>query len=534
MSFVKNSRISTRIGGLVTTLLLLLTLIGGVGMLALHNLSSASTSFIEKEFAAGDAIGDVRTEMIQLRRHEKDILINIGNAEATQKYLKSWQDTQGVLKAKLERLDALGVALGIVEPLAQLRKSLGTYEQVFAKVNAGVLANQFDTTLIANKAMGDAKAAFHDAEKVAKGVADTLDHHAAAAASDIRETSAASTRWLALAWVVGIATGGVFGWLLARSITRPILRAVKFAEIAATGDLNSQIDVTSTDETGQLLTALKAMNENLARVVGQVRVSSDSIATGSTQIAAGNADLSQRTEEQASTLEQTAASMEQLTATVRHNADTARQATQLASSASAVAAQGGVAVNQVVGTMQAITASSKKIVDIIGVIDGIAFQTNILALNAAVEAARAGEQGRGFAVVASEVRSLAQRSADAAKEIKRLITDSVEKVEAGSLQVGEAGRTMDDIVAQVKRVNDLIAEISSATQAQTQGIGQVSEAVNELDKVTQQNSALVEESAAAAESLSHQAAKLVQAVSVFTLSGDPVRTSKPSPSLTPA
>jgi methyl-accepting chemotaxis protein len=307
------------------------------------------------------------------------------------------------------------------------------------------------------------------------------------------------------------------GFAITRSITRPIGEAVKLAETVAAGDLTSRIEVTSTDETGQLLTALKAMNESLIKVVGQVRQSSDNIATGSSQIASGNADLSQRTEEQASNLQQTAASMEELTSTVKNNADTARQATQLAGSASAVAAQGGMVVGQVVETMQAITASSKKIADIIGVIDGIAFQTNILALNAAVEAARAGEQGRGFAVVASEVRSLAQRSAAAAKEIKGLITDSVEKVEAGSQQVGEAGRTMSDIVAQVKRVNDLIGEISSATLEQTQGISQVGDAVSTLDQVTQQNAALVEESAAAAESLNQQAARLVEAVSVFRL-----------------
>ncbi|MBT9456233.1 MAG: MCP four helix bundle domain-containing protein [Burkholderiaceae bacterium] len=317
-----------------------------------------------------------------------------------------------------------------------------------------------------------------------------------------------------------VAGSAAVGWFIARSITVPIAQAVKVAQTVAGGDLGSQIVVNSRDETGQLLHALKAMNDSLVTVVGTVRQGSDSIATGSAQIATGNADLSQRTEEQASNLQQTAASMEQLSATVKNNADTARQATQLASSASVAAAKGGVVVGQVVGTMEAITASSKRISDIIGVIDGIAFQTNILALNAAVEAARAGEQGRGFAVVASEVRSLAQRSAEAAKEIKVLINDSVVNVETGSQQVGEAGRTMDDIVAQVKRVNDLIAEISAATIEQTAGIGQVSDAVTQLDQVTQQNAALVEESAAAADSLSQQAAKLVAAVSVFTLGGE--------------
>ena len=309
-----------------------------------------------------------------------------------------------------------------------------------------------------------------------------------------------------------------FAWTLIRRISQGIGEAVRVAQTVASGNLGSRIEVKTQDETGQLLAALKHMNESLVTVVGQVRNSADSIATGSAQIATGNADLSQRTEEQASNLQQTAASMEEITSTVQQSADTARQATQLASSCSAVAAQGGVVVGQVITTMDAITASSRKIADIISVIDGIAFQTNILALNAAVEAARAGEQGRGFAVVAGEVRTLAQRSAQAAKEIKSLIGESVEKVENGARLVTEAGQTMDDIVNQVKRVTDLIGEISSASTEQSAGIGQIGDAVAQLDQVTQQNAALVEESAAAAESLKHQAATLAQTVAVFKLS----------------
>jgi methyl-accepting chemotaxis protein len=311
--------------------------------------------------------------------------------------------------------------------------------------------------------------------------------------------------------------GGVCAFLIARSITRPLGRAVQVAETVASGDLTSRIEVDSRDETGQLLHALKNMNDSLAQVVGEVRAGTDTIATASGQIAAGNHDLSSRTEEQASSLEQTAASMEELTSTVKQNADNARQANQLAVSASEVAVKGGSVVSQVVDTMGSINASSRKIVDIIGVIDGIAFQTNILALNAAVEAARAGEQGRGFAVVASEVRNLAQRSAAAAKEIKTLIGDSVEKVEEGSKQVAEAGRTMDEIVDSVKRVTDIMGEITAASHEQTQGIEQINQAIAQMDQVTQQNAALVEEASAAAQSLQEQAGSLSQTVSIFKL-----------------
>ena len=324
--------------------------------------------------------------------------------------------------------------------------------------------------------------------------------------------------WTALA-ISGVVLAGaaLVGLGLVRSITGGIAAAVKVAQTVAAGDLSSRIVVDRDDEIGTMLGALKHMNESLVAIVGDVRNASESIATGSSQIANGNADLSQRTEEQASNLQQTAASMEQLTATVKHNADTARRASELAEGASTVAARGGAVVGEVVATMDGITDSSKKIADIIGVIDGIAFQTNILALNAAVEAARAGEQGRGFAVVAGEVRSLAQRSATAAKEIKVLIGESVGKVESGTRLVADAGRTMGDIVDQVRRVSQLITGISEASGEQSTGIGQIGDAVAQLDEVTQQNAALVEESAAAAESLRVQADSLAKTVATFRL-----------------
>ena len=315
--------------------------------------------------------------------------------------------------------------------------------------------------------------------------------------------------------LIAIVLGAALSIWLIRSITVPLARAVKVAQTVAEGDLTSRIDVHSTDETGQLMQALRDMNESLMRIVGEVRSSTDTIATASAQIASGNQDLSSRTEQQASSLEETASSMEELTSTVRQNGDNANQANHLAISASDIAVKGGAVVSQVVQTMGAINDSSKKIADIISVIDGIAFQTNILALNAAVEAARAGEQGRGFAVVATEVRNLAQRSAAAAREIKVLIDDSVDKVSSGSKLVDQAGATMTEIVGSIQRVADIMGEISSATREQVDGIEQVNQAIMQMDNVTQQNAALVEEAAAAAESLQDQANGLVKVVSVF-------------------
>ncbi|MBT9594891.1 MAG: MCP four helix bundle domain-containing protein [Vitreoscilla sp.] len=336
-------------------------------------------------------------------------------------------------------------------------------------------------------------------------------------ADEGRATYHSALTLIALACTAALVIGVGAAVIITRSITRPIQQATLVAETVASGDLTATVLVHGRDETAQLLNALGRMNDNLIRIVGEVRQGSDSIATGSRQIATGNADLSQRTEEQASNLQQTAASMEQLTSTVKNNADTARQANVLAADTSASAARGGKAVGHVVATMQEIASSSKKIGDIIGVIDGIAFQTNILALNAAVEAARAGEQGRGFAVVAAEVRSLAMRSAGAAKEIKTLIGDSINKVETGTRQVNDAGASMDAIVAQVNRVGAMISEISNATAEQSAGISQVGDAVCQLDQVTQQNAALVEQSAAAAESLRLQASRLAKVVEVFKL-----------------
>ncbi len=344
-----------------------------------------------------------------------------------------------------------------------------------------------------------------------------------------RADEAAALKWRTNVVLLGggaaaVVLAAVLAILLTRNITVPLAEAVALAQRVAQGDLGSDIVVRSQDETGELMAALRDMNAALVRIVGEVRGGTETIATASSQIAAGNMDLSSRTEQQASSLEETASSMEELTAAVKQNADNALAARSLASAASTVAVKGGAVVSEVVQTMGSINASSHKIADIIGVIDGIAFQTNILALNAAVEAARAGEQGRGFAVVATEVRNLAQRSASAAKEIKGLIDDSVDKVGAGSKLVDQAGATMQEVVDSVQRLSAIIGEITDASEEQRLGIEQVNEAISQMDQVTQQNAALVEEAAAAANAMQDQAAQLSHAVQVFRLKDAPPAT----------
>ena len=345
----------------------------------------------------------------------------------------------------------------------------------------------------------------------------TLETSMTESGASAEKTVANARRTIVALLAIAAISALVLSIWIVRSVTRPLHEATTIAGAVAAGDLSMEFRADGTNETGLLLGALHQMKTRLATIVGDVRGNAQGVASASAEISQGNNDLSARTEQQASALQQTAASMEQLGATVRQNADNAKQADQLARGASTVAIRGGEVVGQVVETMKGINDSSKKVADIIGVIDSIAFQTNILALNAAVEAARAGEQGRGFAVVASEVRSLAHRSADAAKEIKTLIAASVERVEQGTAQVDRAGETMREVVASIRRVTDIVAEISAASSEQSGGVSQIGEAISQMDQTTQQNAALVEQSAAAAESLKGQAHKLVDTVALFQL-----------------
>ncbi|MCY1512023.1 Methyl-accepting chemotaxis protein (MCP) signaling domain protein [compost metagenome] len=468
---------------------------------------------VPKSMTSSAMMDDLNNIAIALR----NLLVMDGAAEHSAQFESIRGARQGIDEkvAFLERTIASETGKGILAKLIALRaKYKSETDEVLALIARGerdaardMLVGRVRFTLVAYKGALLEMTKFQERRMDEIGVS----------ARDAYETS----RMLMIG-LGALATlfAALIGTWITRSITRPLNEALQVATTVARGDLSSRIAATSRDETGQLLAALAHMNGSLATIVTEVRNSTEAINSASGQIAAGNLDLSARTEQQASSLEETAASVEELTSTVRQNADNARQASQLALTASDVATRGGGVVAEVVNTMDSIAESSRKIVEITSVIEGIAFQTNILALNAAVEAARAGEQGRGFAVVAGEVRSLAQRSATAAKEIKTLIDDSVAKVDDGTKLVDAAGATMQEIVISVQRVSDIMGEISSATQEQTQGIEQVNEAIAQIDQVTQQNAALVEQASAAAASMQDQAGNLVRAVATFKVAGD--------------
>ncbi len=498
-----------------------ISLLAGVAVLALVVILALSLVRVQQLGATVEELGHEQVERLQLAQqhcgerhagavHHPNRWRQLARLFQGRDGQHHGRHDQGA--AALHRAGESPGGLRIQEELATVRKSyLETRDKALAMKKAGDVAQAKKFALKEFAPVVDRYNAV--ADKMVAYQIERSEAQAAEANALIRSYRMA----VVVAGVAGLALLVVLSWVLVARIRQSLSEVSGVARRIGEGDLSRPVQVSGRGEVAAMMLAMQQMQASLVRIVGEVRLSSDSIATGSSEIATGNADLSQRTEEQASNLEETAASMEELTSTVKNNADTAHKAAALAGEASRAAVQGGEVVGQVVSTMEEISAASRKITDIISVIDGIAFQTNILALNAAVEAARAGEQGRGFAVVASEVRSLAQRSADAAREIKTLIGASVEKVENGTQLVSEAGRSMEGIVAQVQRVSDLIGEISSGTSEQTTGISQVGEAVTQLDQVTQQNAALVEQSAAAADSLRHQAAKLAEVVSVFRL-----------------
>lgn len=499
--------------------LVLLTAVGALGYVALDRSRSTLQELFARQVQTLTDMAELRTGLGHLRRAEKDIIINFNNAVEVQALREGWSRQLDALRKSMAQVRE--VQAGNVEFTGALDKALaevGQYE--------GGLVPIFDQI---ERALLDGAGAGAYAERF-KAHMDTTDALLASLATQARghmeearaaldQRTATMSTLIAAAVLLGLAVLVPLTLFSVRSITQSLEQARALAERIAAGDLSHAVQSRQRDEIGSLVAAMGRMQDALRTLVGQVQQAAGSIATASDEIALGNQDLSQRTEQTAASLQQTASSMELLTGTVQHSAESSRQASGLAANAAEVAVRGGAVVAKVVQTMGEISDSSRRIGDITGVIDSIAFQTNILALNAAVEAARAGEQGRGFAVVASEVRSLAQRSADAAKEIKALIGASVERVEGGSRLVAQAGETMTEIVASVRRVSDIVAEITSAAAEQAGSIGQVGQSVSHLDQMTQQNAALVEESAAASQSLRDQAGRLTEAVSRFKLQG---------------
>ena len=511
---LKNITIKSQLLFVMGLLSLLLIGTGVLGLLALNTTDQSLKTVYEDRTVP---LGNLNSVITELTINQLDLVSSI-YADPDQ-----MARTMDAIDARLKKIDTAYAAYAATEAREdekQVAAKFVTDYKLFVDkalrpaITAARNGNILRVTEIVNENMTPLIQPVRSG--IDKLIAIQLDeaHHAFTLSQD----RFALTRNVSIGVIVfGVLVAGFMATWLIRAIARPMHDAVQIARSVAAGDLTQRIHVDSTNETGQLLQALKDMNDSLLRTVGAVRRSTETITVASGEIASGNADLSSRTEAQAGSLEETASSMEELTSTVKQNADNARQANQLVVTASEIATRGGEVVNQVVTTMGSIKESSRKIVDIIGVIDGIAFQTNILALNAAVEAARAGEQGRGFAVVAAEVRNLAQRSAGAAKEIKALIGDSVGKVDSGSTLVDEAGTTMEEIVASVRRVADIMSEITAASQEQSDGIEQINQAITQMDEMTQQNAALVEQAAAAAQSMQDQSIELSRSVSTFRL-----------------
>jgi len=502
---------------LAFALVIAMTCVMGIfSIVQLVKVSNSSTDIAKNWMPATRHIGEVQTSLARFRISEATHILQEDEAamKAADKSLSTRRDT---MRKQQESLSALVTDPEEKRIYAAFLQDLDAYMAESSKLTALSHAGNKDEARAVFK--GASNKIYRTINEEFEALAKHNDEGSNASEQAAEQTFGMSRKLIIGALVLLVGVGLLLAVWVARMVAAPLTEAVSVAQRVARGDLTAVIDVGSRDETGMVMSSLRDMNESLARVVGQVRGSTDAIATASAQIASGNLDLSARTEGQASSLEETASAMEELTATVRQNADNARLANQLAQSASNVAADGGKVVGEVITTMVAIGAASRKIVDIIAVIDGIAFQTNILALNAAVEAARAGEQGRGFAVVASEVRNLAQRSATAAKEIKQLIEDSVQQMDSGTVLVKQAGHTMEQVVASVRNVSEVVGEISASSVEQRSGIEEINKAIGQIDATTQRNAALVEEAAAAAAALQEESAQLATVVSRFRLAG---------------